>query len=486
MNACVLGITVVIFVLLTAGAGEAAAPMAGDLALEPCKYTSGDVEYDAECGTLVVPENRDDPNSRLIDLPVTRVRALGENPSEPIFTLGGGPGESNMRFGSLKGLIDNHDIVMVGYRGVEGSVVLDCPEMTEALLGSEGDLMSDESISNIGDVMTRCAVRLQDEGADLVGYTIPAVVEDIEAARAGLGYERIDLLSQSLGTRVAMIYAWMYPDSLHRSIMISVNPPGHFVWEPDVLDAQIEYDAGLCAQDPECSARTGDLAETMRSVAHNMPDQWQGLPIDPGKVRLITHAALFYRGSAAMVYDAYVAAEGGDPSGLAWMSQMFDAVWPTAAVWGEWILKPRSDFDPERDYIAEMDPPGSILGAPLSLGWAWGQASEWAVASIPVEPREVQPSDVETLLVSGNIDYSCPAQFATDELLPFLSNGKQVILSEFGHTRDVWTLQPEATIRLLTSFYDTGVADDSLYTYQPMDFHVEVGFPDMAKMETED
>lgn len=72
-------------------------------------------------------------------------------------------------------------------------------------------------------------------------------------------------------------------------------------------------------------------------------------------------------------------------------------------------------------------------------------------------------------------------QFATDELLPFLGNGEQVILSEFGHTGDVWGLQPEATVRLLTSFYNTGVGDDSLFINQPMDFHVDVGFPEMAK-----
>jgi hypothetical protein len=53
-----------------------------------------------------------------------------------------------------------------------------------------------------------------------------------------------------------MIYAWKYPDSLYRSAMIAVNPPGHFSWEPDVVDQQLEYDAELCAKDPECSART--------------------------------------------------------------------------------------------------------------------------------------------------------------------------------------------------------------------------------------
>jgi len=46
----------------------------------------------------------------------------------------------------------------------------------------------------------------------------------------------------------------------------------------------------------------------------------------------------------------------------------------------------------------------------------------------------------------------------------------------------VWGLQPEATVHLLTTFYDTGEVDDSLFTYQPMDFEVGLGFPGMAKL----
>jgi hypothetical protein len=102
---------------------------------------------------------------------------------------------------------------------------------------------------------------------------------------------------------------------------------------------------------------------------------------------------------------------------------------------------------------------------------------------IPEEYRQVQPSDVQTLLVSGNMDYSTPIWQATEELLPTLSNGEQVILSEFGHSGDVWSLQPEATEHLLTTFFDTGEVDDSLYTYRPMDFSVGFlgSYPKLAK-----
>lgn len=70
----------------------------GDLFLEPCTYEANKVEYEADCGTLVVPENRSNPGSRLIALPVVRLRSSGPNPTEPIFWLGGGPGNSNLGF----------------------------------------------------------------------------------------------------------------------------------------------------------------------------------------------------------------------------------------------------------------------------------------------------------------------------------------------------------------------------------------------------
>ncbi|MCP4357642.1 MAG: hypothetical protein GY796_06465, partial [Chloroflexi bacterium] len=67
-------------ILLGACGGNEAIPItvpegakAGELFLEPCVYTveADQVEYAADCGTLVVPENRNNPDSRLIALPVT-------------------------------------------------------------------------------------------------------------------------------------------------------------------------------------------------------------------------------------------------------------------------------------------------------------------------------------------------------------------------------------------------------------------------------
>ena len=163
----------------------------GDLVdRHPCTYETGDVEYTADCGTLVVPENRSNPNSRLIALSVIRILATGSSPIEPIFWFQGGPGQSNLRFSHLEdltALLENHDFVMVGYRGIDGSVVLDCPELSEALANPIGDLMSDTSLESYSAATSRCVTRLQAEGIDLAGYSMTESIDDMESARNALG-----------------------------------------------------------------------------------------------------------------------------------------------------------------------------------------------------------------------------------------------------------------------------------------------------------
>src|SRR6516165_3454042 len=115
---------------------------AGQLTMHPCTYPTENGSYRADCGTLVVPEDRADPHSRLIALPVTRIRARSARPLAPVFWLSGGPGTSNMKFPKASRLAARHDVVIVGYRGVDGSSVLACPEVTAALASSADFLTS--------------------------------------------------------------------------------------------------------------------------------------------------------------------------------------------------------------------------------------------------------------------------------------------------------------------------------------------------------
>ena len=161
---------------------------AGDLTFERCTYAAEGTTYDAECGTLVVPENRNNSQSRLIALPVTRVRARSAQPAEPVFRLEGGPGGTNMKFPQASRYVADRDLVLVGYRGADGSSVLDCPEVESALKHST-DVLGETFFRSFGDAFRACADRLTDEGVDLAGYGLPQQVEDLEATREALGDE---------------------------------------------------------------------------------------------------------------------------------------------------------------------------------------------------------------------------------------------------------------------------------------------------------
>ena len=464
--------------------GVPAAAGAGTLLLEQGTLETKSRKYRAEFGTLVVPENRSKPDSRLITIPIIRVPASDSTShAEPIFLLTGGPGLSNVAWRPRDYLLSNHDLVMVGYRGVDGSSVLDCPEVEKALKG-DGDLLGERSLRSLGAAWIGCASRLKDSGVDLDSYSMLDVVDDLEAARRALGYERVNLLSLSYGTRVAYLYALRYPSSIFRSVLIGVNPPGHMVWEPAAVDGQLGRYADLWKRDPRMRARSSDLLATMRNVLARMPRRWLVFGIDPGKVRVMSFILLYHRTSAPMIFDAFVAAENGDASGLALLSLAYNRVLPSMMCWGDLASKAVSaDFDASRDYVAEMDPPSATLGSPLGkLLWGSSHYGSWPIQPLPREYRGLRDSEVPTLLISGSIDFSSPAESAEKELLPRLSRGRHVVLSEMGHVDDTWGAGGDGLRLLLTSFYATGVANDSLITHSPMDFEVKRGFPKLAKL----
>jgi hypothetical protein len=144
--------------------------------VKPCTYQTDDGSYAADCGTLVVPENRDNPGSRLIALPVTRIRQVRAS-GRAHLPFHGGPGLTNMTFPQASRFAGNHDVVLVGYRGVDGSVRLDCPEVSSALKRS-ADLLAPATFHAYNAGFSKCARRLQTAGVDLAGYSPPQRVGD--------------------------------------------------------------------------------------------------------------------------------------------------------------------------------------------------------------------------------------------------------------------------------------------------------------------
>jgi hypothetical protein len=134
--------------------------VAGNITLKPCVFeTMSEGRYNADCGNLIVQEGRDKSDSRLIALPVIRVHAVDSESAEPVFYLAGGPGQTNMDFKPPDELLVNHDFILIGYRGANGSVKLDCPEVNRAIKGVGADLLSTPSLSGLSTAFRQCADR---------------------------------------------------------------------------------------------------------------------------------------------------------------------------------------------------------------------------------------------------------------------------------------------------------------------------------------
>jgi hypothetical protein len=272
--------------------------------------------------------------------------------------------------------------------------------------------------------------------------------------------------------------------------MIAANPPGNFVWDPATTDEQIARYAEYCSKDAGCRDRTTDLAASMRRTSTEIPERWLFLPIKEGNVRVASHYGLMETTvesaplHAPMTIDSWLSAAEGDAGGFWFQSLLADFAFPTAFVWGQYASAASLDVEIANEYFApEGQPRDPNLGyAASAFGWGGGRLSEaWPAARDAGEYGEVRPSEVETLVVGGELDFAIPPQVATEQLLPSLENGQQIILPGFGHSGDFWDYQPKASSRLINTFFAGGGVDDSLYHPQRVDFTPEVTLPALAK-----
>jgi len=440
-----------------------------EIQLKPGTHRLGEEEVAADVGALVVPENRASPGTREIEIPVVRLRAEAAEAAEPVFLLAGGPGQTNLWSRLPTGLLGARDVVMVGYRGVDGSVSLDLPEVGEAMAAPRP--LSAESRRRIAAAWRAGYERLRAAGIDVEAYNVASVVDDLEAAREALGYERLHLYSWSYGTRLAYLYGLRHPDRAYRSIMVGANPPGRFVWEAAMVEEQLAYYAELWRRDRAAAARAPYLLGTIRDVLASLPEAAAGAALDADKIRLAAFAALDTREGAARVFDAFVAAAAGNYAGLAGMGQWYEA-YVRRPNFGDMAAKAvGADFDAARDYEREMDPPGAVLGSPFSLlYWSTMKYGAWPYAPLAEPYRTLRPSEVETLLVSGSVDFATPPAYAERELLPYLRNGHHLVVAEFGHCFDLAGLRPQAHRQLGDGFFNRGDVDASGFQYEPMNF----------------
>jgi pimeloyl-ACP methyl ester carboxylesterase len=184
---------------------------------EPCVVQG----IDARCGTLVVPENRAEPNGRTIGLHVVVLPAFSEPArKDAVAYLEGGPGgaateETATRSQQLVTLNLDRDILLVDQRGTG---------------------------------------RSSPHGGDVTQYGTRMAMDDLDAVRAALGYRQLDVIGSSYGATAAQVYLKLHPSSVRTLMLAGGTAIDIPFFDRYAVNAQRALDqlGGLCASDPTC------------------------------------------------------------------------------------------------------------------------------------------------------------------------------------------------------------------------------------------
>ena len=416
------------------------------MALEPCRlehpYGLGSVE--ARCGRFSVPEDPGNPAGRKIDLAVAVIPAVSAQArADPLFLLAGGPGQGAREafvgtLGALGGVRRQRDIVLVDQRGTGDSNPMQCdlPETLEI----------NPSPERVRELSEQCLAALP---GDPRFYTTSVAVGDLDAVRAALGYERINLYGGSYGTRVAQHYLRRYPDRVRSVILDGVVPPAMALGPAVPLDAEAALQAAFarCEANPACAGRYPGLRagfDALRArldqepITVRLPDPSTAEPRDvefTGDHLALAARMLVYSDSTAALLPLFIheAQGSGNFAPLAAQAEMIRGQLEDALAIGMHNSVVCSEDLPfvdleavDRDALARSFLGDGMLEALTATCAVWPRG--------PVDDDLKQPlkSSVPALLLSGEFDPVTPAANATEAAAGFSDHANLVFRGQ-GH-----------------------------------------------------
>lgn len=418
----------------------------------------------ARCGSLAVPEDRSDPGGRRIDLRVVVVPAR-KAPSEddPVFVLAGGPGQAATALAGrrARGPLGAHrDLVFVDQRGTGGSNPLRCDHggvagATRAYLAGRVP----------GGVLSRCLDSLD---ADPRLYTTGPAVEDLDAVRSALGYDRINLVGASYGTRVALVYARRHANHLRSMILRGVAPLSYRFPLPFASGSEHALDslARACRSTAACRERYGDPRRILEQVTDSLsrdprevPVSGPGLPdtaqvtLDDRTVRGTVLLSLYSAGGGSRLLPLAGAAAGGDYRPLATWAATLAGQFAEQIHLGMFLSVVCSEDAPR---IGRGEISASARGTYLGGGWIrsiLSGCSSWPSARVDPDFFEPVTADVPALLISGSADPVTRPGWA-DSVAKRLPRARHVVVPATGHLPTF----PGCTDELAVTFLRAGSA----------------------------
>jgi pimeloyl-ACP methyl ester carboxylesterase len=444
--------------------------------LGPCPEVAGFVgeaaRAGARCGILTVPEDRARPEGRTIDLRIAVVPALAPKPAtDPLFILAGGPGQAATEVGPLmlpllEDIRRDRDVVLVDQRGTGSSNPLDCE------LGGGDRLAALFDTSAHLEELKAC---LAGYDADVRHYTTPVAMDDLDEARAALGYERINLYGGSYGTRAALVYLRRHPDHVRAVILDGVAPMDMRLPLPLAHDGQRALDLTLaaCREDEACAAAHDGLAArldallarlgeapTRARLPHPRTGAVDEVTIERDALALLIAGALYSPELSALLPLAVARAEDGDFGPFAAMADALSGTAETLSVGMHLSVLCSEDLRaPLRDE-ARAGLKGTFLeGAKLANVEA--ACALWPKGALPDGYDQAVRAEHPVLVLSGDLDPVTSPRWG-EQVTATLPKARHVVVPGTAHGTWARGCVPDLMARFLETADAAGLDTDCI------------------------
>ena len=419
----------------------------GQLAFKPCALTSPREAVEAQCATLAVPENHDNPEGRRIDLAIAWIPAKGEAEPDPIVMIAGGPGQSALEsypmvHAAFADARRSRHVLLVDARGTGGSHPLKCANR-------EGDsaVMDEDDASP--EAARAFAERCRDELAktsDLRYYTTSDHVRDLERVRATLAAPQFNLVGVSYGTRVAQQYAARYPAHTRTLTLDSVVPNTLALGQEHArnLEAALKLQFAQCIADAACKRNLGDPSRQLAAVRARLKagdlaavryrdpttGEWRSEVPEFGHLAVLLRLYAYQPQAAAMLPLLLHDASQGHYENLLAQSRMIYANVSDAIMHGMQLSVLCTEDDAELHVdAADAD---SVIGSDF-IAVAKAQCAAWPKGARAQGFRKPLAGALPVLALSGEFDPVTPPRYA-DEVIKPLPNGRHLVLPGQGHS----------------------------------------------------
>ena len=378
----------------------------------------------AHCGEFERPLNPDDPAVGSITLKVAVVPALSLEPAPDAFVpIAGGPGASSIHFyagwaSAFERVRQNRDILLVDQRGTGESAPMSC-EVEDEL--AETDFSVAATLRTVRECLDTLPY-------DPRFFTTSVAVRDLEAVRAALGYEALNLYGSSYGTRVAQHYARRYPATTRTVIVDGVVAPQVPLGPEIATESQRALDRVLdrCAQDGACNERFPDLRQDFERlqatlgagpVAVTVPNPVTGAPesLDFGTQHMAVaiRLLLYDARSIALIPLSITEAANGNYVPLAAQFMLTAASLNEALNIGMHNAVMCTEDIPFIDFatVDQAAIEASYLG-PLQIEAIRTMCSTWPQGPMDEDLLTPLATDIPVLLLSGDADPVTPPRYA--------------------------------------------------------------------------